>query len=597
MACWLWHSRSKLKSADADQSKVDALLEEAADSCLVMMLFKPVGGIPPAVVTQGYTHGASVSGVQRAARIRWRKAAVVVRAMIRWRAVVSSQLVPEAVAMEVPRFMRAMLKRRADAGESLEISAGVGDVDHVKASIACLPVFIVLVLDNHQRAVARASGLRSLREMAGAVNTRSVLGDILLPVAPAIQTPRLVDRDILGHLSAVGDGIILGVTSAFQELLTALLRILEDYFRFQGATQTRTSNGGAPTKRQDPVQTIQRTAVAQCSDAPTVLVLLEIWGLTLRLDDWSFVESSGVIDVLSLVITQSSIYGHGEAEVSSSADVKGSTDGFREDDVFARKKHPSRMQGPDASERGHRLLATCHTAAWTLLRALIIQLYAPACATRTFHDTGREGLAPFSSIVEVVRAQLTKCVAKAKSKASFSNGGPKRGVGRGGGAGSQCRDRTPSQAILEFAPPLIGGFPDSPPHARVTQGGKVSWSGASHKRRCQELVSSPRRLMNMEDGFVFPAEHVLSNPRGSDFSITFWLLLAQDRTGHHRTVLARGQGSERWPVVLLRNTDNRLEVRAASCNLLCGKANSTQSVRHSVYFLFETYGAPGSLRF
>ncbi|CAM9106802.1 unnamed protein product, partial [Hapterophycus canaliculatus] len=135
--------------------------------------------------------------------------------------------------------------------------------------------------------------------------------------------------------------------------------------------------------------------------------------------------------------------------------------------------------------------------------------------------------------------------------------------------------------ILEFAPPLIGGFPDSPPHDGGTAAGKAYGVGASHKRRSQELVSGPRRFMNMEDGLIFPAEHVLSNPRGSDFSITFWLLLAQDRTGHHRTVLARGQGSERWPVVLLRNTDNRLEVcfGIPSMGNLCERLTSKEVVQ------------------
>jgi len=82
----------------------------------------------------------------------------------------------------------------------------------------------------------------------------------------------------------------------------------------------------------------------------------------------------------------------------------------------------------------------------------------------------------------------------------------------------------------------------------------------SHRKRCQELIGSPRRFMNMEDGFVFPAEHLLANPRGSDFSITFWLYLTQDSTGKYRTILTRGQRSERWPVVMLRDVDRRIEI-------------------------------------
>ncbi|CAN0510075.1 unnamed protein product, partial [Ectocarpus sp. 12 AP-2014] len=51
--------------------------------------------------------------------------------------------------------------------------------------------------------------------------------------------------------------------------------------------------------------------------------------------------------------------------------------------------------------------------------------------------------------------------------------------------------------------------------------------------------------------------------------------------GHHRTVLARGHGSERWPVVLLRNTDNRLEVcfGIPSMGNLCERLTSKESVQ------------------
>ena len=63
----------------------------------------------------------------------------------------------------------------------------------------------------------------------------------------------------------------------------------------------------------------------------------------------------------------------------------------------------------------------------------------------------------------------------------------------------------------------------------------------------------------MEDGMQIPAEQLLANSKGPDFSITFWLYLSQDSTGKRRTILTRGYKNERWPVILLRD-DRRLEV-------------------------------------
>lgn len=552
MAGWLWHARSKLRSADAPQSRVDALFEEAANSCLVLMLLRPVGNVPPALMSnlrQGSPSGTLRADSHLTARSRWRKAVAVVRVAIRWRALVSGRAWNSIVAA-IPRFVRAMLRRASDAERQPELSRSGGE--------GCLLILLVLVLDNHQRAVARAAGIKAFNALVGSVKTRSLLADVLLPLAPAMQTPQLVDRHVLSHLAAVGGGVTRGVTTAFQALLSELLRLLWQTCRLREGRAEDTSScvAGGVTTWNELAQTNEcKSSMPRWFDARTVLVLLEVWGLTITPEDWRFMETAGVIGALSHVAAAPlSASGHITAGGERCDDLT------KEDEAASRKGRASQRQDKAApTDQRHRPLATCRAAAWTLFRALIIQLHGvPTTTSFAANDPSQ-----LDSIVEVLRTELTKCVTKAKIKSSVADGEPECGVRRGGGAGRQYRDRTPSQAILEFAPPLIGGFPDSPPHGRGTTTSKVYGAGPSHKRRCQELVSGPRRLMNMEDGLTFPAEHVLSNPRGLDFSITFWLLLAQDRTGHHRTVLARGHGSERWPVVLLRSTDNRLEVRAA----------------------------------
>lgn len=563
MAGWLWHARSKLRSAEADQSRIDGLFEEATNCCLVLMLFTPAGSIPPIYVPKRRQHspsGSPSSGSRPAARRRWRKAVIVVCVIIRWRAVVSSRMLKDTVAA-VPRFVRTMLRRNSKAEEQPELSKREGGRPVVSdnASVGCLLVLLVLVMDNHQRAVARTSGVRSFCALVGLVRTRSLLADILLPLAPAMQTPQLVERHILSHLGAVGSSVTHGVTAAFQALYSEILRLLKQCYQSWKGERTE---GPSPTPVSGRVATCgelgqtnkSESSMPRCFDARTMLLLLEVWGLTIRPEDWRFMETVGVIGAISHV--SAAPFAVNEAATGGGRYGEPA----REDEVASRKWRASQRQEKSAaSNQKYRSLATCRAAAWTLFRVLVIQLHRKTSNIRVVENDPPQ----LNSIFEVLRTELSMCITKAKSKASAAPrelecGGRNRGV-----ADRQCRDRTPSQAILEFATPLIGGFPDSPQHGRGIANGRVYRTGPSHKRRCQELVSGPRRLMNMEDGLIFPAEHVLSNPRSSDFSITFWLRLAQDRTGHHRTVLARGNGSERWPVVLLRNTDNRLEVRTA----------------------------------
>jgi len=97
---------------------------------------------------------------------------------------------------------------------------------------------------------------------------------------------------------------------------------------------------------------------------------------------------------------------------------------------------------------------------------------------------------------------------------------------------------------------------------------QVSVNGRpGHRRRCQELLTSPRQFVHMEDGLTIEADQLLHNSKGPDFSMTFWLYLTQDSTGQPRAVLTRGARGERWPCILLREGDRRLEARKKRGNV------------------------------
>ncbi|GMH96967.1 hypothetical protein TrST_g6277 [Triparma strigata] len=89
---------------------------------------------------------------------------------------------------------------------------------------------------------------------------------------------------------------------------------------------------------------------------------------------------------------------------------------------------------------------------------------------------------------------------------------------------------------------------------------KTSSSSRDHRKRCQELIGSPKQFCGSEDGMKFGPELLLHNSKGSDFSIAFWLYLTQDSTGKHRSLVVRGHKQERWPIILLRPQDRRLDI-------------------------------------
>lgn len=461
------------------------------------------------------------------------------------------------VAGTVARFVRAVLEIRVYPEKLQEPRDGGNDrFRHHHASVPCLLVLFVLVLDNYQRAATRKFGFEAFHTLAAIVQTPSLLADVLLSLPPALRTPGLVDRHHLTHLSAVSGSATGHVTSAFRTLQNGLLDVLGD--------SCLAADGGVVAT--DPLSAAKGKAQVKLSeqskecgaldailvDTRTILILLETWGLTMHPEDWKFMENASVLRVLSLVAAKFVNHDLPEPDASGGIDNDGCCDASADVGVAIKKGRVLRPPGV-VSAQGNRAFAACHAAAWVLIRALTIQLHELELGH--FRENSCWEDLSLATTTDVLHTELEKCLSKAKSKVGEIE---KHGFLRG----RQHRDGTPSQSLLEFASPGIGGLSESPPHERTVGGNRAPAGSTSHKRRCQELVRNPRRLMNMEDGLVFQAAHVLNNPRSSDFSITFWLLLGQDRTGHHRTVLARGHRSERWPVLLLRDTDNRLEVRS-----------------------------------
>jgi hypothetical protein len=301
-------------------------------------------------------------------------------------------------------------------------------------------------------------------------------------------------------------------------------------------------------------------------DAPLVLLLCDAWAL-LRLDheDWPSVAAGGAFDTVHAVAHRFEVAavlpGHGghsggsshaaAQSPASAADPRQAGGG-----AHGKRRSPGGSNDRGAGDASHGAataakraagrLAQCAAATRSLARLLACRLAQLGVA-----------LAPRASAAAAMAGLLAPCfrVLQSDLARSLQLMRPPLPPAAATAATASRRDGT---SAAETAPGSASG-------AAATATPSQQWQAAaggraSHRRRCQELLTSPRRFLNMEDGLTIPAEQLLHNSKGPDFSLTFWLFLTQDATGKPRAVLTRGSRGERWPCVLLREADRRLEV-------------------------------------
>jgi hypothetical protein len=117
----------------------------------------------------------------------------------------------------------------------------------------------------------------------------------------------------------------------------------------------------------------------------------------------------------------------------------------------------------------------------------------------------------------------------------------------------------------------VSSFPLLP----STSGHSSSTSKDLNKKKCQDLIIKPLEFSRNSDGIVIQGEKLLNNCKGSDFSITTWILLTAKQSptsngvssinSHNSTankgtfILGRISHNEAWPMILLKS-DGKLEI-------------------------------------
>jgi hypothetical protein len=447
------------------------------------------------------------------ARLRWKRVQCTVRAAVRW--------------LRVYSHSRTSVKNTSPLVETLqhvtEVSRqALGFIQSLtNASLANqLPCksFLLMVLESHRRAATRQHGLIAFHVLLTSLKTQSLGVDVLQSLAPALRYHAPTGHYLSG-LDALGKTPATAVREAFNTLFSELLNKLNICIA-EDEMGRSAPNPSAITH--------------QVIDSHQFLLLCDVWGLKYRESDWPFIAHVGVLDtVRQLILRLERQLAATTSEPLASRSPASTVPSGR-----------NRRNVSLAMKQRERRLQHCITSAWSLYRLVACQLADLGLLHSSEERIGKASLLNSLGMIGGTPQALMQPYAST--------------------AGSWFDLLSPCFDVflleMKYGLTQMSLPPDSQCASSVLgDKDKTEAQRPGHRRRCQEIITAPRRFVNMEDGMQIPAEQLLANSKGPDFSITFWLYLSQDSTGKRRTILTRGYKNERWPVILLRD-DRRLEV-------------------------------------
>ena len=88
-------------------------------------------------------------------------------------------------------------------------------------------------------------------------------------------------------------------------------------------------------------------------------------------------------------------------------------------------------------------------------------------------------------------------------------------------------------------------------------------NASSQKKRCQTLINTPMQFVKGMDGFILPEKSLITNIKGTDFTMVTWVYLSRKNTAHLgkcHYLFGKVHQNDGWPMVVLRAADMKLEV-------------------------------------
>lgn len=110
---------------------------------------------------------------------------------------------------------------------------------------------------------------------------------------------------------------------------------------------------------------------------------------------------------------------------------------------------------------------------------------------------------------------------------------------------------------------------------------------------CADIIKTPQHIIGLEDGLIFSNPLISSKMIKNNFSITFWIYLAEEPSGSPRVLLCYGDDESCFPLVVLHPFDLRIDVYVGSYtdNLLeeCGFTSQVSIKREQWTYVAITF--------
>ncbi|GMI41280.1 hypothetical protein TeGR_g2351, partial [Tetraparma gracilis] len=529
---WLWRRRSQLKSESASDARVDRFFGSVHSSLSLLLLLEP--SISPSPLRSAH----SVSTV---ARKRWARAINFVVCGVRFGKILErSRCVSDAPLSTLYSLC---------GPQSREIFSLVIKNEAKDGSASALPVSVqtmTSLLMSCRRASSRIVGLNSFYSLLSSITSKSTRGVVLSEFSKAtkhgtwlfsgdhVAPPSPSSGGVLDDVVAIGAPLKDAVTKAFEQNYNLFLNELNDVVT--SATNASAATAAPPS-----------FSFFNAIEGDNFLLLLDVWGIDFQNKD--YLAKCGIVETLHKLLA---VFNTEEKSIMADTDpgtgskYKSSSSGslslpssnLSSDDPGANKKPPAagnpskrnalKAVSSTVLKEKEAKLRHCKDAIWVLLRVLVVQT---CCFVDQPNSTVTES--DVSSVLDVVLTELNSSLSAMAAENTILK------QPSSDASGSDASAKSKSQAASNAA--------------------------VNNSRRCQELVSNPKRFSS-EDGMKFQPEQLLHNNKGSDFSIAFWLYLTQDCTGKHRSLVVRGHKHERWPVMLLRPNDRRIDVGYSSAS-------------------------------
>ena len=540
---WLWSRRSELKAAASSsenaEDQIDRLFQSVTSTLCLLTLLAPCHSAAPLPFSSCLKPDTSK------ARRRWRRCVNFVTCALRWKRIAQHAECLNSIHVQ-STFNFAWISSKSIFSHVRECEKLDRKFYYASSPSSSLLIswrILVHLIQSYKCCSSRVAGLHGFHTLFSSIKLKASRSVTLSEFTRAIKASGYAGRItpsktiIFEDTASVGATAIAVVEDAFQQVLALLTSELEKFLSLKPSAISNKLQGSTTGNAAN-------FALLSNIDSRFYLLLLDAWGVNFDGKSSEFLVESRIFEILSGLLQ---IFGCSKSEASdksvsslttpsmpASITVSAMTSSSHFPGVSIKKSRGGGA-GTGSSKEKAVHINRCKEATWALLRLLVIQ--ASCSCSKVGIKKNKKNNTDNFKFLDVLYRELESAIDV------MVDDGPGHAGGSKGVKGSDSIEDSVS----------------------MTKKNSAS-NAAAHRRRCQELISAPKCFLGTEDGMKFPPEQLLHNVKGSDFSIAFWLNLTQDFIGKHRSLVVRGHKQEKWPVMLLRPNDRRIDIGYGSAS-------------------------------